>query len=296
MLRILAVAVLALPIVAGCAYAEDTPEARQARREIIRGTLATYAGEPRNAEGRVDIPRLIGEIEELHCNTYDFLIWHRKTDWADLEEFLRATRDSDLKVWVSLVPPSEAKTIKSEPFGLDYVAWAKAIGHLSTTYPNLVAWSIDDFTHNLSFYNPDYLGQMMDAAHAENPHLAFVPCTYFPRVTPSLAENYSDLLDGLLFYYRHGSAGANLTDPSLCEEEIAKVKAIMGPDMVIILGFYATGHSRLGQTTPEYCEHVMKCGHEYAEGVHVYCHQNRGTPKYELTKRLFSEWNPGAED
>jgi hypothetical protein len=296
MLRIITVVALVLPIVIGCARAEDTPEARQARREIISGTLATYDGEPRNAERRVDITRLVAELKELHCNTYDFLIWHRETDWADLEEFLRATKDSDLKVWVSLVPPSESKTTKSEPFGLDYVAWAGAIAHLSTTYPNLVAWSIDDFTHNLSFYNPDYLGKMMDAAHAENPHLAFVPCTYFSRVNPALAENYGDLLDGLLFYYRHESAGANLSDPSLCEEEIAKVKQIMGPDMPIILGFYATGHSRLGQTTPEYCEHVMKCGREHAEGVHVYCHQAPGTPKYELIKRLFSGWNPTVEN
>jgi len=271
-------------------------EAQEARRAIIRGTLATYDGEPRNAEKRVDIPRLVAELEELHCNTYDFLIWHAETDWADLKDFLEATNESDLKVWVSLVPPAEAKTMKSEPFGLDYVAWAGAIGHLSTEYPNLVAWSIDDFTHALSFYNPDYLGQMMDAAHAENPHLAFVPCTYFPRVTAHLAENYSDLLDGLLFYYRHESAGANLSDPSLCEEELAKAREIMGPDMAIILGFYATGHSRLGQTTPEYCEEVMNCGHEHADGVHVYCHQSPNSPKGEIIKRLFGEWNPPGED
>ncbi len=290
MLRTFAILLLLIVIAAVTAMAD---EAQELRRAAIRGTLATYDGEPRNAERRVDIPRLVGELEELHCNTYDFLVWHRDTDWDDLGAFLEATKDSNLKVWVSLVPPSEAKTTKSEPFGLDYVAWATAIGHLSAEYPNLVAWSIDDFTHNLNFYTTEYLGEMMDAAHAENPKLAFAPCTYFPKVTDYLAENYSDLLDGLLFYYRHESAGANLTDPSLCEEEIAKVRQIVGPDMAIILGFYATGHSRLGQTTPEYCEQVMNCGHEHADGVHVYCHQAPGTPKYELIKRLFSLWNPG---
>ncbi len=269
-----------------------TPEqARDARRQAIRGTLATYAGEPRLQNGHVDIERLVGQLQELNCNTYDFLIWHAETDWEDLHSFLEATEDTELKVWVSLVPPSESRTKKSEPFGLDYVQWADAIGELSARYPRLIAWSIDDFTHNLRFYTPEYLQEMMDAAHAHNPLLAFAPCTYFPAATADFAERYSDIIDGLLFYYRHESAGANLTDPDLCPDELAILRERFGQDFPIILGFYATGHSRLGQTTPEYVEQVMQYGHELADGVHVYTHQAPGTPKGDIVKRLFTEWS-----
>ncbi len=299
MKHVSAPAVAMLIVAATCAAPQDggaqdalSPEqARAARRQALRGTLATYDGEPRLQNGHVDIERLVADLEELSANTYDFLIWHAETDWEDLHAFMEATEGTDLKVWVSLVPPSESRTKKSEPFGLDYVQWADAIGELSAQYPRIVAWSIDDFTHNLRFYTPEYLQEMMDAAHAHNPRLAFVPCTYFPAATQDFADRYSDILDGLLFYYRHESAGANLTDPSLCPDEIATLRERFGADFPIILGFYATGHSRLGQTTPEYVEEVMNCGHELADGVHVYTHQAPGTPKGDVVKRLFGEWS-----
>lgn len=267
-------------------------DARQARREAIIGCMATYDGEPRTADRRVDIPLLLEQLEQYHANTYDFLIWHRDTDWTDLKEFLRATRGSDLKVWVSLVPPSESRETMSEPFGLDYIKWGERIGRLSSIYPNLVAWSIDDFTHNLSFYTPEYLGRMLDAAHAANPNLAFVPCTYFSKVSPQFAADYGTLLDALLFYYRHESDGANLTDATLCDEEIARVRQTMGPDIPVILGFYATGHSRLGSSSPEYVEQVMTLAHEHADGIHVYTHVHPESEKGRVIRRLFEQWSP----
>jgi len=299
-----AMAVVLLIVAAACAAPQDdgaddalTPEqAREARQQALRGTLATYDGEPRLDNGHVDIDLLISQLQELHVNTYDFLIWHKETDWEDLHTFMEATEEMDLKVWVSLVPPSESQTQKSEPFGLDYVQWADAIGELSAQYPRIVAWSIDDFTHNLRFYTPEYLQEMMDAAHAHNPRLAFVPCTYFPAATQDFADRYSGIIDGLLFYYRHESAGANLTDPSLCPDEIAMLRERFGEDFPIILGFYATGHSRLGTTTPEYVEAVMNYGHELADGVHVYTHQPPGSPKPDVVKRLFTEWSAEAEE
>ncbi|MEA3400590.1 MAG: hypothetical protein U9R79_05025 [Armatimonadota bacterium] len=286
--------IVALSVSPSAAQDEPTEEElRQARQDAIRGTLATYDGEPRLENGHVDIQRLVREVQELSCNSYDFLVWHAETDWEDLHVFLGETADSGLKVWVSLVPPSESRSKKSEPFGLDYVQWARAIGQLSAQHPHLIAWSIDDFTHNLGFYTPEYLQQMMDAAHEHNPRLAFVPCTYFPAATQDFADGYREILDGLLFYYRHESAGANLTDPSLCPDEIATLRERFGEGFPIILGLYASGHSRLGKTTPEYVEEVMTCGHELADGVHVYCHQEPDTPKYEVVQRLFGQWIAG---
>ena len=123
----------------------------------LRGARGTYAGQPRQASGRVDQARLLAELDELGVNSYNWLVWQRETDWEDLREFLPAARARGWRVWVTLVPPSESppKTkAYSEPFRLDYLRWAEEIARLSLVEPALVAWSIDDFAHNLKVFTP----------------------------------------------------------------------------------------------------------------------------------------------
>lgn len=180
----------------------------------------------------------------------------------------------------------------AEPFRLDYDRWAVEFSKLSLRETNLVAWSIDDFTHNLGVYTPEHLRKMLESARAINPRLAFVPCCYYKSITPEFVTNYRPLLDGILFPYRHESGGANLKDPDLAEPEIKKIRELAGADLPIILDVYATAHSRLGKTTPEYVEQVMTQGRRFADGVMIYCHQNPVTEsaKYGIIKRLFSSW------
>src|ERR1035438_4214063 len=79
----------------------------------------------------------------------------------------------------------------AEPFRLDYERWAVEFAKLSLQETNLVAWSIDDFTHNLAkTYTPAYVKSMLDGAHQINPKLAFVPCCYFPTIKAAFATNY----------------------------------------------------------------------------------------------------------
>jgi hypothetical protein len=180
----------------------------------------------------------------------------------------------------------------AEPFQLDYQRWAVEFAKLSRSEPNLVAWSIDDFTHNLKVYTPTYVKQMMDNSHRINPNLAFVPCCYYPAITPQFATNYASLLDGILFPYRHESGGANLKDPSLVEPELKKIKGLVGPGCPVILDIYATAHSRLGATTPEYVEAAIQAGHRATDGVMIYCHQDpqKNPEKYQIVKRVFGKW------
>src|SRR5688500_16301380 len=45
---------------------------RQAERgAVARGARGTYSGEPRTEDGRIDIVRLAGELEEIRANTYN---------------------------------------------------------------------------------------------------------------------------------------------------------------------------------------------------------------------------------
>lgn len=282
---------------AGCAASRTAEEtARAERARVVVGTRATYCSAPRTADHRVDVDRLIAQLVDLHANTYSFCIHGYSTDWDDLKLLLPRARARGIRVWGSLVPPSESpprNRMYAEPFRLDYERWAVEFAKLSLQETNLVAWSIDDFTHNLAkTYTPAYVKRMLDAAHKLNPKLAFVPCCYFPAITPAFVTNYCPLIDGILFPYRHESAGANLKDPSLVVAELKHIKALTGPSFPVVLDIYATAHSRLGATTPDYVEQAMIGGHRAADGVMIYCHQDpeKNPEKYQIIKREFTLW------
>jgi len=152
-----------------------------------------------------------------------------------------------------------------------------------------VAWSIDDFTHNLKVFTPERMKAIRALTHKINPHLAFVPCSYYSAVKPAFAQDYAGLVDGLLFPYRHESGGANLTKADRVETEIARLRKLMGPGVPIIVDVYATGHSRLGNSTPEYVEQVITKAMDCADGVLIYCHQDpvKQAAKYQIIRRQF---------
>jgi hypothetical protein len=269
---------------------------RAARQQVLKGTLATYCGAVRRPDGRIDVKTLVEQLVDVHANTYSYCIHGNSNDWADLALFLPVAREHGIRVWASVVPPSEspprAKSY-AEPFKLDYERWAVEFAKLSVRETNLVAWSIDDFTHNLKVYTPEQVKQMLEAARAINPRLAFAPCCYYKSITPEFVKNYEPLLDGFLFPYRHESGGANLKDADLTEPEVRKIKAMVGPEFPVVIDVYATAHSSLGKSTPEYVRAVMTAGKASADGVMVYRHQDPKLfpEKYQITKELFTAWS-----
>jgi len=270
------------------------------RAHVLQNTLGTYCAAPRLKNSRADIHRLVDELADVHANTYSFCIHRAATDWDDLQQFLPLAAKKGIRVWASVVPPSESpprNKLYAEPFRLDYQRWAVEFAKLSLRETNLVAWSIDDFTHNLKFYTPEYVGKMLGAAREINPRLAFVPCCYYKATTPDFVKNYQPLLDGILFPYRHESGGANLTDPSLVDSEVARIKSMTGPSFPVLIDVYATAHSSLGKSTPQYVQQVMTSGKSCADGVLVYCHQDPvlNPEKYQIIKRLFTLWSGNTE-
>jgi hypothetical protein len=260
----------------------------------FRNCAGTYSAAPRGADKRVDIPVLLERLKALRAESYNWLIWGHDTDWDDLRLFLPKAREQGLRVWVTLVPPSESPPkakAYAEPYRLDYDRWAVEIAKLSVKEPNLVAWSIDDFTHNLTFFTPEKTSAMLKAARAINPKLAFVPCTYFPAaVKPAFAKNYGPLIDGLLFPYRNESRKANLTDADAVTTEVGKLRELFGPKVAIIVDVYSTAHSRLGPSTPEYVRLVTADALKSADGVMVYCTPDpkREPEKFAVVKDLYA--------
>ena len=255
--------------------------------------LGTYNNVPRLPNGRADLTKLVTQLKDLNANTYNWLIWHNEQDWDDLQLFLPVALKEKIAVWVTVVPPSESKPKakwNSEPYGLDYIKWSKEIAKLSAVYPNLVAFSIDDFVHNLQFYTPEYVQQMRAEMKKHNPSLLFIPCSYYRQITNDFAKNYGPLIDGLLFPYRAESEGANLQNPNLVDSEIAHLRTLFKERMPIYIDIYLTAHSRLGATTPSYVEDLLKKSKEHADGVLIYTHPNPVTDseKYQIVKQGFA--------
>lgn len=291
-------------LVAGCASKHvcrlrdlPRPVAEEIRSQNLRGALGTYDGEPRLPNKRVDVDRLLSELTELRANSYNWLIWHATNDWEDLKIFLPLAHDKNIKVWVTIVPPTESPpmwgTLYSEPFRLDFERWAVELAQLSLRHTNLVAWSIDDFTSNPEFFSPERLGKILMQARSINPRFAFIPCCYFNQVTPKFVQKYRGLYDGILFPYLSESATASMTDATRVEAEVRQVKSVVGDSIPVLIDVYATGYSSLGNTTPEYVRKVMEGGWRSADGVMIYCHQDkkRAPEKYGLIQELFTEWN-----
>ena len=257
--------------------------------------------------GRVDTDRLVNELVAIKANTYNFLVWRATNDWEDFKLFLPKARQHNINVWITICPPSESPPRTrhySEPFRLDYLRWAREIATLSLQEPNLKAWSIDDFIYSRSTFTLDYVTQMVNGAHKINPRLAFVPCLYYGNVTPKLAENYRPLVDGVLFPYRHEAGKMNLSQWDTLEPEITRIKTRFGGDIPVFVDVYATKHSQLNDSSPEYVEQVMKISRAKADGVFIYCHQYEDSSpgKYHVIKRLFGNWvdedaaHPGTRD
>lgn len=158
--------------------------------------------------------------------------------------------------------------------------------------PALVAWSIDDFPYNLKTFTPEYMQKIIAAQRAKNPRFAFVPCVYYKQATPAFAEHYKEFLDGILFPYRSESTTAGFNDAESVVSEVKTLKQRFGTDFPIIVDIYATRHSRLGPSTPEYVEQVMKLAQPVADGVHIYRHQNKLDSnerlKYDIIQRVMS--------
>lgn len=267
---------------------------KNAGHASLKEVRGTYSSPPRLDNGHVDQEKLLRELKDINANTYNWLIWTSDYDWEDLKKFLPMARKNKINVWVSLVPPSESKPIakhSSEPFGMDYKKWAAEIAELSKKHPNLVAWSIDDFAHNLKTYTPAYVKEMLEGAEKIDPSLAFIPCVYYKQITPEFAKNYGMLIHGILFPYRAESVGANLQNATRVVDELKYVKEVFDNRLPVFIDIYATAHSRLGASTPEYVRDVIKESKQLADGILIYTHQDplKNERKYNFIKQGFSE-------
>ena len=274
--------------------AADAPET-PAASSLLRGSYCTYGAAPLLADKRVAVRTLVDQIVDLHANTYRWIFRPEQPDnLADLKLFLPLAAAKNIRVWITVNPPSERpKGLSPEVMHREYREWAQALARLSLAETNFVAWSIDDFVWNLKFFTPDEVKAMVLPAREINPRFGFVPCCYYSKITRPFARDYGPMLDGVMFPYRDESAGANFQNSDHVEKEVKHVRELFGPACPIIVGVFASRHSKLGLSTPDYVKRVMVAAKPWADGVSVYRHPNKTSDpeKYAIVKELFSGWS-----
>lgn len=243
MIRRLIPILFVLGLIAGVgpvAHAADPPP-----RPAYSGMLADYAGVVREATPRadgqlhVDTPATIAKLKSLHVTDYFYLVWQQASDWDDLSaQFLPAAQKAGIKVWVYLVPPSEGP---SQPYGADYLKWVSEIAQLSTKFPDLRGWAMDDFARgsNLATFTPEFFQQAEKIVDATNPRLQFLPIAYYTDITADLLATYQQYFDGLIFPYSDFTA-----DYPHVDQQIDHVARLLAPyHKKAYLMLYGSPHS-----------------------------------------------------
>ena len=71
---------------------------------------------------------------------------------------------------------------------------------------------------------------------------------------PGFAKDYAHLLDGVLFPYRDESHGGNFKSANYVETEVKNLRSKFGPNVPIVVGVFASRHSKLGLPSTDYVE------------------------------------------
>ncbi len=152
--------------------------------------------------GRTDIPKLLAALEEIGARDYLHLVWKESSypgGWEDFGRLAAGMSKAGRRLWLYITPPSEGEP---EPFGGDYVKWAEECARIAKAQPSVAGLCIDDFDGNKEKFTPAYCQEMMAAAHAIAPRLAFLVICYFSGGEEAVREHVAQgVVDGVIFPY-----------------------------------------------------------------------------------------------
>ena len=120
----------------------------------------------------VNTDSLIKYLTTSGLKTYDWQL-DKDNSWEDLKLSLPDLKIAGISIYVSLMPPTNNSP--SQPFGLDFINWAKEIANLSLRYSNIKGFSIKDFQENVNFNNftQAYIDSVDASSTSINPKLQF---------------------------------------------------------------------------------------------------------------------------
>ena len=153
-----------------------------------------------------------------------------------------------------------------------------------------MAWSIDDFCHNLKVYTPEKIAALR-AKRADQPAPGVRAVRLLPAGTAAFAADYGKLVERILFPYRSESGKAGLTDPARVPRRLRRSARRWAAPPAHHPGYLRHSHSSLA-IQPRLRTRGHGARADAADGVMIYCHQDKQprAAKYQVIKALFNQW------
>jgi hypothetical protein len=237
-------------------------------------TKGVYGGPPRTADGALDMEKLFLKVSASGADTCNILLTDTPRGLAELEVLLPEAQKRGVKVWVTILPPSEISAeMRMDMRYVDYTGIAKKIAGLSVRYQSLEAWSIDNVVVDSGFFTPSYLSAITSGAKEVNPRLLFVPVVYYGNVASAGFSDRVSSFDGVQFYYTHFPAGEPDESGTLISQLSELREKFPGK---VILGIYATPWSKDYPTSASYVEQLINLAKQHTDGAMIYTMDQEG--------------------
>ncbi|MCI5146635.1 MAG: hypothetical protein D3923_14190 [Candidatus Electrothrix sp. AR3] len=259
----------------------------------------------RTPERRTDIDSLLRVLKAMGVRDYMHLVWTEDrypSAWQDFQLMASQFQEANIGLWLYLTPPSEGVP---DPFGEDYLRWARECAQLAKQYPIIKGICIDDFNApmNVKKFTSAYCKQMMDAAHEIAPHLSLLVVCYFGYQEAIAEHVQSGAIDGVIFPYFFPHGNHSDTSKLLPQIKILRnwldeqtTQAGLSNKMPLVVMVYAQKHSlSQDKPTPEYVKTCLEIGLEatkkgLTDGVVTYCLPKDKPTFTNNIARVYQDW------
>ena len=218
------------------------------------------------SDGGIDIDGTVHGLRSaaFQCGVFVIEGSGQGNSYDSFQKLLEATKDTNIKLWVVIIPPSEGAD--SLPYRSDYVAWSAALAKLSLKYKNFRGFNIDDIDQDVSetTFTQDYLCKIYTAKTQVNSQLLFVPTIY--DLDRTAADRLAGCVDGVWLWWVNLEKSTGM--PSFLENS----RHVVDGRFPIYGGVYAhwTSWHKEGNPQPDVFQQSLEDSCKYSNGAIIW--------------------------